>query len=55
MDEQDEFPQTGDERVDEALRRVADLDGVDVAEHPALFEQAHEVLRELLRSSQARS
>lgn len=55
MDDEGEFPQTGDERLDEALRRVADLDGVDVAEHPAVFEQAHDVLRELLRRSQAQS
>jgi len=48
-------PETGDERVDEALRRVADLSGVDVSEHPAVLEAAHDVLRETLNRSQAPS
>jgi hypothetical protein len=34
-------PETGDPRVDEALARLADLNGRPVEEHPAVFEQVH--------------
>jgi hypothetical protein len=32
---------TGDDRVDEALARLGDLDGLPVDEHPAVFEHVH--------------
>jgi hypothetical protein len=32
---------TGDVRVDEALARLGDLDGLPVDEHPAVFEHVH--------------
>jgi hypothetical protein len=32
---------TGDARVDEALARLSDLDGLPVDEHPAVFEHVH--------------
>jgi hypothetical protein len=32
---------TGDARVDEALARLGDLDGLPVDEHPAVFEHVH--------------
>jgi hypothetical protein len=34
-------PDTGDLRVDQALARLADLRGLPVEEHPAVFEQVH--------------
>lgn len=40
----DAGPGTGDDRVDAALRRLTDLDGLPVAEHPAVFEHVHERL-----------
>ena len=45
-----EPPQTGDPRVDDALRRLADLADLDVAEHPARYDTVHEVLRDVLNS-----
>ena len=39
---------TGDERVDEAVARLADLAELPVAEHPAVFEYVHERLTEAL-------
>ena len=41
-------PATGDGRVDEAVARLADLDELPVAEHPAVFEYVHERLTEAL-------
>jgi len=41
-------PGTGDARVDEAVDRLADLAGLPVAEHPAVFEYVHERLTEAL-------
>ena len=41
-------PSTGDARVDEALRRLDELAGLPVAEHPAVFEQVHRRLAEAL-------
>ena len=35
---------TGDARVDEALGKLADLDGLPVHEHPAVFGQMYEAL-----------
>jgi hypothetical protein len=37
-------PDSGDGRVDEALARLADLDGRPIDEHPAVFEAAVEEL-----------
>jgi hypothetical protein len=37
-------PATGDDRVDEAVARLADLTELPVAEHPAVFEYVHERL-----------
>ncbi len=39
---------TGEPRVDEALRKLDGLAGLPVAEHPAVFEQAHARLRDVL-------
>lgn len=39
---------TGDAGVDAVLDSVADLDDTDVADHPAVFESAHEQLRRAL-------
>jgi hypothetical protein len=41
-------PATGDERVDEAVARLADLAELPVAEHPGVFEYVHERLTEAL-------
>ena len=41
-------PATGDGRVDEAVARLADLDELPVAKHPAVFEYVHERLTEAL-------
>ena len=46
----DQPPVTGDEMVDEALRKVADLGEVDVGEHPQVFREAEGALQEFLRS-----
>ena len=35
---------TGDPQVDEALRKLADLDRLPLNEHPAVFEQIHGAL-----------
>ncbi len=39
---------TGVEEVDAVLAAVERLDATEVAEHPAVFEQAHEQLRRAL-------
>jgi hypothetical protein len=39
---------TGVEEVDAVLASLEGLDGADVAEHPAVFEAAHEQLRSAL-------
>jgi hypothetical protein len=41
-------PATGDARVDEAVSRLAELEGLPVAGHPAVFEYVHERLAETL-------
>jgi len=43
-------PETGDARVDDALRGVADLDGVPVDEHAERLSAAHAALQEVLRT-----
>lgn len=40
--------QTGHPAVDEVLRSLGALDGTEVDEHVAVFEQAHEQLRRTL-------
>jgi hypothetical protein len=42
------LPATGETRVDEALGRLGELAGLPVTEHPAVFEQLHRRLREVL-------
>lgn len=37
-------PSTGDARVDEALAKLADLDGLPLPEHPGVFEYIHGAL-----------
>jgi hypothetical protein len=37
-------PSTGDARVDEALAKLAGLDGLPLPEHPAVFEAIHGAL-----------
>jgi hypothetical protein len=39
---------TGDERVDEAVARLDDLEDAPLDEHPAILEQVHDRLREVL-------
>jgi hypothetical protein len=43
-------PETGDPRVDDALRGVADLEGVPVDEHAERLSAAHGALQEVLRT-----
>jgi hypothetical protein len=42
------FAPTGDPRVDAAVARLAALEDVDVAERPAVLEEVHDRLREIL-------
>jgi hypothetical protein len=44
----DEGGGTGDSRVDAAVARLGELAGAPLDEHPALFEQVHDRLREVL-------
>jgi hypothetical protein len=39
---------TGDARVDEAVEGLADLDQIDLDERPAVLEEVHDRLREIL-------
>src|SRR5712691_2373259 len=48
VDEAQRCPATGDSRVDEALASLDELAGLPVTEHPAVFEQVHRRLREVL-------
>jgi hypothetical protein len=45
---------TGENRVDEAVSRLADLAELPVAEHPAIFEHVHQRLTEALGDLDAR-
>ncbi len=47
-------PVTGDERVDEAIRPLAGLDGLPVPQHPAVFGYVHQRLTEALGELDAR-
>lgn len=42
------LPATGNERVDAALGRLADVEGIPPAEHPDLYEAVHHDLRDAL-------
>jgi hypothetical protein len=44
----EQWQATGEPRVDEALRRLDGLAELPVAEHPAVFEQVHARLRDVL-------
>ncbi len=46
----DEPPVTGDEALDEALRQVARLGEVPLAEHPVVLRRAHDALQDFLNS-----
>jgi hypothetical protein len=48
VDEAQRCPATGETRVDEALASLDELAGLPVTEHPAVFEQVHRRLREVL-------
>lgn len=39
---------TGEPRVDEALRRLGELDDLPVSEHPPVFERVHSSLVDVL-------
>lgn len=39
---------TGDARVDRAIDGLSDLDQIDLDERPAVLEQVHDRLREIL-------
>ena len=41
-------PATGESKVDEALATLDELAELPVAEHPAVFEQVHRQLRDVL-------
>ena len=43
-----EIPPTGERRVDEALRRLSELDDLPVSEHPGVFETIHGQLVDVL-------
>jgi hypothetical protein len=42
------YTETGEPRVDAALRHLDELEDLPVSEHPAVFEQVHASLREVL-------
>ena len=42
---------TGNERIDEALSRLEDLDELDINDHPEQFDAIHQALRESLASA----
>lgn len=44
----EQWQATGEPRVDEALRKLDGLAELPVAEHPAVFEQVHARLRDVL-------
>ena len=39
---------TGDARVDQAIEGLSDLDQIDLDERPAVLEEVHDRLREIL-------
>ena len=51
MDEEETRPAlapTGDARVDEAIEGLSDLDQIDLDDRPAVLEEVHDRLREIL-------
>jgi hypothetical protein len=51
MDEEPTRPTlapTGDARVDQAIEGLSDLDQIDLDERPAVLEEVHDRLREIL-------
>lgn len=48
VDSSDEPASTGDRAIDQVLQTTAPLADREVAEHPAVFEEVHRVLRDLL-------
>lgn len=42
---------TGNERIDEALKRLESLDELDINDHPEQFDAIHQALRESLASA----
>jgi len=48
IDDPSDLPATGEPRVDEALRRLDELAGLPVSEHPGVFEQVHGQLVDVL-------
>jgi len=51
MDEERTRPElapTGDARVDQAIEGLSDLDQIDLDERPAVLEEVHDRLREIL-------
>jgi len=53
MGDVDEPPVTGNEIVDEALRKVAGLAEVDLDQHPAILKEAQNALQEYLNANDA--
>lgn len=49
--EQVEPPTTGDEAVDAVVASLRGLDDLPVSEHVAVFERAHESLRQVLNAA----
>jgi hypothetical protein len=43
-----EAASTGEPRVDEAIRRLTELDDLPLSEHPRVYERVHEQLVEVL-------
>jgi hypothetical protein len=43
-----ETASTGEPRVDEAIRRLTELDDLPLSEHPGVYERVHEELVEVL-------
>ncbi|GIG40962.1 hypothetical protein [Cellulomonas phragmiteti] len=48
----DDAPVTGDDAVDEALRRLSDLAGQDLRQQVAVFEDVHGALQDRLADSE---
>ena len=53
MGDVDEPPVTGNQAVDEALRKVAGLTEANLDEHPAILKEAQNALQEFLNNNDA--
>lgn len=51
VDPSDAPASTGDDAIDQVLQRTAALADREVAEHPAVFEDVHRVLRDSLHGT----